>query len=138
MNRRPSRWLAMLVAASISYAGALQTAQAALIGTEQVAAAQGMVAADAGAAEQRARLNALLERADVVAALTERGVDVGQARERVAALADAEVAMLARHIDEAPAGAADILGTVVFIFVLLLVTDIIGFTKVFPFTRSIR
>jgi len=26
----------------------------------------------------------------------------------------------------------------VFIFLLLLLTDILGFTKVFPFTRSIR
>ena len=27
---------------------------------------------------------------------------------------------------------------VVFVFLVLLVTDILGFTKVFPFTRSIR
>lgn len=138
MKRRPSRRLALLLAASIGYAGTLQSAQAALIGTEQVAASQGMVSADAGAAEQRARVNALLERADVVAALTERGVNVEQARARVAALGDAEVAMLARQIDQAPAGAADFLGVVVFIFLLLVLTDILGFTKVFPFTRSVR
>ena len=137
MNRRPSRWLATLVAASISYAGALQTAQAAMIGTEQVASVQGMVSVDVSAAEQRAQLQALMERAEVVAALTERGVDVEQARARVAALGDAEVAMLVKQIDEAPAGASA-LGVVVTIFVVLLVTDILGFTKVFPFTRSIR
>lgn len=138
MNARPSRWLALLVAGSISFAGSLQTAQAALIGTEQVAAAQGMVSADVGAAAQRARVNALLERADVVAALAERGVDARQARERVAALGDAEVAALAQQLDQAPAGAADFLGVVVFIFLVLVVTDILGFTKVFPFTRSVR
>ena len=56
----------------------------------------------------------------------------------MAALTDAEAAHVARQIDTAPAGADGVLGTVVFIFVLLLVTDILGFTKVFPFTRAIR
>jgi hypothetical protein len=56
----------------------------------------------------------------------------------VAALTDAEAAQLADQIDQAPAGASDILGVLVFIFVLLLVTDILGLTKVFPFTRSVR
>ena len=32
----------------------------------------------------------------------------------------------------------DVIGVIVFIFVLLLITDILGFTKIFPFTRSIR
>ena len=137
-NRRPSRWLAAALAASISFAGTVHTAQAAMIGTEQVATAQGMISADLSAAENRAMLNALLEREDVVAALTERGVDVQQARERVAALADAEVTMLAQQIDQAPAGAASALGVVLTIFVVLLVTDILGFTRIFPFTRSIR
>jgi hypothetical protein len=31
-----------------------------------------------------------------------------------------------------------VIGTIVFIFVVLLITDILGFTKIFPFTRSIR
>ena len=30
------------------------------------------------------------------------------------------------------------IGMIVFIFLLLLITDILGFTKIFPFTRSIR
>ena len=74
----------------------------------------------------------------MVAALSERGVDPAQVRARVAALTDAEAAQLLQQIDAAPAGASDVLGVIVFIFVLLLVTDVLGFTKVFPFTRSIR
>ena len=54
-----------------------------------------------------------------------------------AALSDAEAIDLAARIDQAPAG-GDILGTLTFLFVLLLVTDILGFTKIFPFTRAIR
>lgn len=125
------RWISTVVALCIGYAGLVQGAQAALVGTEAVAAAQ---TASTGAQQ---RLAATLDRADVVQALAARGVDVDQARERVAALDDAQAAALLAQIDAAPAG-GDVLGTVVFIFVLLLVTDILGLTKVFPFTRSVR
>lgn len=136
--KRTHRWLAGFVAVCISYTGAVTSAQAALVGTEEVAAAQGMVSADQQAAQARVHVNAMLDRADVAQALAERGVDVDQARARVAALSDFEVAHLAKTLDEAPAGASDVLGTIVFIFVLLLITDILGFTKIFPFTRSVR
>ena len=137
MNRT-KRWVATLVAASVSYAGMLQSAQAGLVGTAQVAEAQGVVSVDTSAAEQRARVLAVLDRADVAAGLQEHGLSADQARERVAALTDAEVEQLAHTIDTAPAAAGSVLGVLVFIFVLLLVTDILGLTKVFPFTRSVR
>jgi hypothetical protein len=137
MNRK-NRWVVFVVAASLHYAGSVQSAQAALIGTEQVAAAQGMVSADSEAAAQRAHVLSYLDRPEVVAGLTSRGVAADKARERVAALTDAEAAQLAHTLDTAPAGADGVLGTIVFIFVLLLVTDILGLTKVFPFTRSVR
>ena len=57
--------------------------------------------------------------------------------ERVNAMSDAEVAQLAGRIDQAPAG-GDVLGMLFTIFIILLVTDILGLTKVFPFTRSVR
>jgi hypothetical protein len=132
------RWLAMLLAASLSYAGAVHGAQSALVGTEQVAAAQGVVSADAQAVAERARVLELLDRPEVAAGLVERGLSAEQARERVAALTDAEVAQLAHTLDTAPAGADGVIGVIVFIFVLLLVTDILGLTKVYPFTRSVR
>ena len=132
--RRGTRWVAAVLAVALSHAGLLQSVQAApLIGTADVAAAQDMATAGG-----RTRLQATLERADVVQALQERGVSVEQARERVAALSDAEAAHVADQIDQAPAGASDPLGVIVFIFVLLLITDILGFTKIFPFTRSVR
>ena len=128
------RVLASVLAASITFVGTAQTAQAAIVGTEQLA---GTATTTASAGEAQARLADLLPREDVVRAVTERGVSVDAARERVAALTDSEAAWMAKQIDTAPAG-ADVLGTIVFIFVLLLVTDILGFTKIFPFTRSIR
>jgi hypothetical protein len=132
--RSTTRWTARLIAVSLSFAGFMHTAQATLVTTEQVAATQGVTSPSA----QRDYVNATLERADVAAALQERGVDLEQARARVAALTDDEVTHVAQTLETAPAGAGDILGTIVFIFVVLLITDILGFTKIFPFTRSIR
>lgn len=132
---RTRRILIQVLCASLAWVGTLQSAQAGWIAAEDVAAAQPATVATAGSAQ---RLGALLERADVAAALQQRGVSVDAARERVAALSDAEAAQLMAQIDSAPAGADGVLGTIVFLFVLLLVTDILGFTKVYPFTRSIR
>ncbi len=129
-----TRWTTRLIAVCLSFAGFMHSAQATLVSTEQVAASEGVTSA----AEQRAHVNELLNRADVAAALQERGIDMAQAQARIAALTDAEVAHLSHTLDTAPAGASDILGTIVFIFLLLLITDILGFTKIFPFTRSIR
>lgn len=131
-------WVAGLVAVSLSYGGAVHAAQSALVGTAEVAAAQGVVSVDAAAAEQRAHVLSYLDRPEVAAGLQERGVSADQARERVAALTDGEVAQLAQTLDSAPAGADGVIGAIVFIFLILLVTDILGLTKVFPFTRSVR
>ena len=134
MTTRTRRTLATLVAMSLSFAGMVQAAPLslapstpALIGTEQAAAAQ----------SGRAQLEQALTRSDVVAGLQARGVSIDAARERVAALTDTEAAQVAAQIDQAPAG-GDALGVIVTIFVVLLITDILGFTKVFPFTRTIR
>ena len=134
MTTRTRRTLATLVAMSLSFAGlaqaaplSLAAAAPALIGTEQAAAAQ----------PGRAQLEQALTRSDVVAGLQARGVSIDAARDRVAALTDVEAAQVAAQIDQAPAG-GDALGVIVTIFVVLLITDILGFTKVFPFTRTIR
>lgn len=94
----------------------------------------GMIATDAG----RERLEQLLERADVQARLEALGVDPAQVRARVAALSDDEVAGLAQRIESLPAGGADIIGALLLVFIVLLITDILGLTKIFPFTKPIR
>jgi hypothetical protein len=132
--KRTTRWITSLAAACLSFAGFMQSAQATLVTTEQVAASVGVRSATA----QRDLVEATLARADVAAGLAERGVSVEQARARVAALTDDEVAVVAHTIETAPAGASDVLGILLTIFIILLVTDILGLTKVFPFTRSVR
>ena len=115
---------------TFTFVGFTQSVHAAMIGTEQAVAAH-------TAQQHRERLAAALERPDVAAELERMGVAKGEAQARVAALSDAEVAAMAGRIDSLPAG-GDILGAIVFVFVLLLVTDILGLTKVYPFTRSVR
>jgi intracellular sulfur oxidation DsrE/DsrF family protein len=134
MTTRTRRLIAAVLASSVASVSVAQTAAATTASTQLLSAEQVQQAAQPG----RALLEQTLQRADVVAALEARGVSVQAARERVAALTDAEAAHVAAQIDAAPAGAGDVLGVIVFIFVLLLVTDILGFTKIFPFTRAIR
>ena len=52
-------------------------------------------------------------------------------------MTDAEIAQLNQRIDQMPAG-GDVLSIIFTVFIILLITDILGFTKVFPFTRSVR
>jgi hypothetical protein len=105
-------------------------AQASLITTESV-----------NVAGSRERVVAFLERADVQQQMESMGVSPQDVKARVAALSDAEVTSLAGKIDSMPAG-GDALGAVLWlalvIFLVLLITDILGLTKVFPFTRPVR
>jgi hypothetical protein len=86
----------------------------------------------------RERLLIVLDRADLQVQLQGYGVSPDDVRARVAALTDAEAAALAARIDELPAGGVSILSAILIVFLVLLLTDILGYTKVFPFTRPIK
>lgn len=73
-----------------------QIAQAGLIGSEQVATTSSQA--------DRAALMDLLGRADMSRQLQAFGIDPSQARDRVAAMTDAEVASLSERIGALPAG----------------------------------
>ena len=87
---------------------------------------------------QRDRIATILDRADVQSRLEAFGVSPADVKARVAAMADEEVAQLAGQIDSLPAGGDGIIGAIVLVFLVLLLTDILGFTKIFPFTRPVR
>lgn len=125
------RLIASLLIASTTLMGFPLTANAALVGTEEALTT-------AVAADQRTQVDAFMQREDVRAALQARGVSPEAATERVRALSQDEVAQLAEHIDQAPAAGADVLGFFLVLFVVLLITDALGMTKVFPFTRTMR
>ena len=128
------RILTSVLISSLVFSGMAQAAPTALISTEQAAAAtQAAVRSEA-----HAQLQATLDRADLAAMLQARGVSTDELRARVNALTDAEAQQMLTQIDQAPAGSSDIVGVLFTIFIVLLVTDILGLTKVFPFTRSVR
>jgi hypothetical protein len=105
----------------------LPAANAALVGTEAVVSA-------AQAQQDRERVLNTLNRDDVKAQLVARGVDPAQVQARLESLTDEEVQTLAANMDQLPAG-GDGLGLLVFLFVVLLITDILGFTNIFPFVK---
>jgi len=90
------------------------------------------------AGAERERLAELIDRSDVRQRLQALGVDPASAKARVAALSDDEAAQLAAQMDTMPAGGADLLVVALIVFLVLLFTDVMGYTKVFPFTRSAR
>ena len=115
---------------TLNLVGLSAPAQAALIGTDAVATASARQASEQ-------KVSAALAREDVSRQLQKMGVNPDEARQRVAALNDQELATLSDKVDRLPAG-GDFFGTVGLIFIILLITDILGFTKVFPFTRAQR
>jgi hypothetical protein len=125
------RLIASVLIVSTNLMGLPLTAHAALVGTEE-ALTSTVAAAD------RDKVDAFMQREDVRAALQARGVSPEAASERVRALSQDEVSQLALHIDQAPAAGADVLGFFLVVFVVLLITDVLGMTKVFPFTRTMR
>jgi len=113
----------------------IPSAQAELVATDRIETTR------QGSPSARELLGSLFDRADVRAALERHGVSVDDAKARVNALSDEEVERLAARFDSLPAAGSGfetalVVGLVVFI--VLLVTDILGFTKVFSFTRPAK
>jgi hypothetical protein len=128
MNRLRSL-LAVSLIVSITGLGLPVPAQAGMLST-----------GDALSASARSRLDSLLERQDLQAKLADYGVKASDVKARVAALSDDEAAQLVSQIDNAPAGGdgGAIIGAALIVFLVLLLTDILGYTHVFPFTKSMK
>ncbi len=129
---RLKKIMAIISCAFMLGSGLPLPARAALIGTEQLLRND---------SSERARISSFLARAEVRRELLARGVDPADLQARVAALSDDEARDLAAHIGQLPAGGdgvGDVVGALVLVFVILLITDLLGWTKVFPFTRPIH
>lgn len=130
MNDTFKRAIATLLIFCTTSFGVPGLARGAIVGTEEVLATE-------TTGSKRDRLHQFLARDDVRQGLMKQGVEVATARERVVGLTDSEVSALVGRVDQAPAG-GDVVGVIFTVFIVLLVTDILGWTKVFPFTRPIR
>ena len=90
---------------------------------------------------KRAELISLLKTPEVQSEMVKFGVNPAEAVARVKSLSPLELEEMSRQIENSPAGAGPlgtIIGAALFVFVVLLITDILGLTKVFSFTRSVR
>jgi hypothetical protein len=109
----------------------LQTVCASMVGTETVFTTT---------QTQNTRVNLIrfLERKDVEAAMTAQGINPLEAKARVDSLSDAEVMRIAEKMDQLPAGGSGlgiVVGAALVVFLVLLFTDIAGYTDVFPFVK---
>ena len=109
----------------------LPAAHAGMVGTEAVINT-------AQTQQYRERLHNALNRDDVQAQLLARGVEPAQVQARVDSLTDEEMQTLATNMDQLPAGGDSLIGALVFIFIVLLITDLLGLTNIFPFVRHNR
>ncbi|QKI88788.1 DUF6627 family protein [Thiomicrorhabdus xiamenensis] len=78
-----------------------------------------------------------LDRSDVQAQLVAMGVDPEDAKSRVSQMTDQELVALNQKLDELPAGSG-IVSALLFVFVVLVITDMLGATDVFPFVNNIN
>jgi len=110
--------------------GPLPVAHATMVSTEQV------IREDA-ATEDRARVMNFLAREDVRREIEALGIDPEEAAARTKALSDEEITRIAHKLDETAVGqdaVAVIVGALLLVFVILLITDLLCWTKVYPFT----
>jgi hypothetical protein len=110
------------------------SANAAMIGT-------GSAIDQTVVAQNRDKVEAFMSRADVRQQFQTMGLSADDAKTRVASMTDQEINKVAGKIDELPA-AGSTAGTVLIIllvvFIVLVITDILGWTKIFPWSIGPR
>ncbi len=79
----------------------------------------------------------MLDKSEVQKKLTDMGVDPVAAKDRVEQLTDRELTTLLQNIESLPAG-GDAGGILLTVFIVLVITDMIGATDVFPFVKNIN
>lgn len=129
-SRKPIASLLILLMAF--FAIVIAPAQAAMIDT-------GQVIRQARHNADRVRLHNFLQRQDVRKQLEAWGIDSREAQARVTSLSDDEIAQITDRLDQLPAGGDAFVAIVVasvVIFIALLITDILGYTDVFPFVKK--
>lgn len=131
VRSKPNQWLMVLVGGIfLGFNIVAPVAQASMISTATIIQQEHLEL-------KRSELKQLLARDDIRDQLIAWGVNPQDAQSRVDSLNAQEVALMSERMQELPAG-GDVLGAVVFVFLVLLVTDILGFTDIFPFVRSVQ
>jgi hypothetical protein len=88
-------------------------------------------------ASDKAALLQTISRMDVQEQLLNMGVNSADIESRINQMTQEEIAQLNQQFDELPAG-GDILGIIVLIFIIFVITDVIGATDIFPFIHPVN
>jgi len=78
-----------------------------------------------------------INRVDVQEQLLGMGVTTAELENRVNQMTQQEIAQLNQQINDLPAG-GDVLGIIVLIFIIFIITDVIGATDIFPFIHPVK
>lgn len=87
--------------------------------------------------EQRQQLKDLLARDDVRDQLLALGADPATLDQRIDHLTADELAAINGKLEELPAGAG-FLGAALVVFIVFVITDVIGATDIFPFIHPVK
>jgi hypothetical protein len=123
MRTRRRNSLVAVLAASLLAASLQNAAFAGVVTTQQY-----LTAIDREAA--LARIDTVLAREEVRSRLEHYGVDPAAADERIAALTDQELELLATELENLPAG-GDLLGVIGIAFIVLLILELVGVIDIF-------
>jgi hypothetical protein len=131
--RRKASFVSMLmVTVMLSIAVPYQPLLAAMVPTEAIIDSN-------NAEEARDYLKNLIFRNEIRRSLISHGIDPNEAKSRVDSLSDSEAIAVVDRIDNLPAGGGAIgviVGAALIVFLVLLITDILGYTDVFPFVNA--
>lgn len=106
--------------------------QAAIIGTDQ---ALNYTINQQQLSDTRSQLKQMLAQDSVKQQLATLGVDDRDIQSRVDNMSDQELLVMADKMEQLPTGQG-IVGLAVFLFLVFLITDILGYTDVFPFVNK--
>lgn len=141
MTKRVRHMIATIMAAVMTTVSLpIGWARADMVTTKQMIAPKTAdTSATTTTVETRERVRAFLARDDVRAEMIALGVSAAEAEARVAALTERELALLAGHLDQVPAGEGigSIIGIITIVFFVLfgiaVVVDALGMLNLFPF-----
>jgi len=124
-------WIAQVLSIVILFSGVFSSvAQAQMISAPQIQQQYDKT-------ELLSALDKTLAKENVQKTLTSLGVDSNLIKERANNLTSEELAQLNSQIDELPVGSGA-LGLIVLIFVVFVITDMLGATDVFPFVNKVN
>ena len=135
-NESAKRSVAMVCVIALMVPGLVPTtAHAGVITTREVLDEQ-------RTAYERQELQALVEDERIQNRLAAMGVDPDQLHDRIGAMTDQELAKVNDAIERLPAGGGHgvvggILGVLLLVFIVFVITDVIGATDIFPFIQPV-